>query len=451
MSFCLLLAVRQEYGRQCEWGNKTGNEPTLNVVRIPPQHIKELVDRCPFPLKGSKTEYGSALESNPSGRRTIIRNDITTSSNAHAGIAVTQTHTPVQTRRAKKGRIKSSTIAVYASIFVLLVVFIAIGYRAPQQTSGVANAASLSGSQASEEKTAVNEVVATTIAATVANTTELSVAPSVTSLAISTQIESELPETDDSTISKPSIVQLSAASRNIQTYTVQAGDTVDTLSARFGISKDTIKWANDMVSDILTVGDSIKLLPRNGIIYTVKSGDTIESIADKYKAQASVIRTYNDLEISGISQGLQIIIPDGVLPTNERPGYVAPVSRGGYYAGYRAGSVGNRYAFGNCTWYVYERRASMGRPVGSFWGNGGSWAYSAAASGYTVNRSPAAGAVLVEAAGRIATGHVALVETVNGDGSIVISEMNNGAYGGFNIVNNRTISAGEVGLYQYIH
>jgi N-acetylmuramoyl-L-alanine amidase len=296
-------------------------------------------------------------------------------------------------------------------------------------------------------------VVASDIAASVANATNLSVAPSVTSLAISTQIQSELPSTDDSSISKPQIIQVSSASRKITTYTIAPGDTAETVAAKFGITAQTVKWANNLTSDNLTVGNNLDILPRDGIAYTVKSGDTIQSIADKYKADASLITTYNDLEISGITNGLKIIIPNGVLPNTEQPGYVAPVtyyasSASASYAGYRAGSVGNKYAYGNCTWYAYERREALGMPVGSFWGNGGSWAYSARAAGYVVNGTPSFGAVLVEAG---SPGHVAVVETVNADGSIVISEMNNAAYGGFNIINNRTISAGQVSLYQYIH
>ena len=317
--------------------------------------------------------------------------------------------------------------------------------------NGVANAASLPVTQAdSEEKATVNDVVATNIAANVANATNLSIAPSVTSLAISTQIESALPSSSDSSISKPSIIQVSAAGRTIVNYTVQAGDTADSVAAKYGLSKDTIKWANNLTNDNLTVGQNLQILPRNGIVYTAKDGDTIQSIADKYKADASVITTYNDLEISGVTTGLKIIVPGGVLPTNERPGYTAPAasSNSGFSSQFRAGSVGNRYAFGNCTWYAYERRAAIGKPVGSFWGNGGSWGYSAMQSGYTVNNTPAPGAVLVE---RGSPGHVAVVESVSADGTVVVSEMNNSAYGGFNIINNRTISAGQATLYQYIH
>jgi surface antigen len=89
----------------------------------------------------------------------------------------------------------------------------------------------------------------------------------------------------------------------------------------------------------------------------------------------------------------------------------------------------------------------MGIAVGSFWGNGGSWAYSARAAGYTVSNVPSYGAILVEPG---SPGHVGVVESVGADGTVVISEMNNSAYGGFNIINNRTISAGQAAVYQYI-
>jgi len=392
-----------------------------------------------------------------SGRRTIIRNQISGTS-AQGSVAATKPQTLIRPQSARavknKGRIKSSTIAVYASVFVLLVVLIAIGYRAPQQVSGLANtapAAATATTTPAETPAAVNDVVASNIAANVATATNLSVAPSVTSLAISTQIQSELPSSDDSSISKPQIIQVSSASRKITNYTVAAGDTTDSIAAKFGISKQTLKWANNLTTDNLTVGKTLDILPRDGIAYTVKAGDTPASIADKYKADASMITTYNDLEISGLTPGLKIIVPNGVLPGNEQPGYLAPVvysSTGSAYAGYRAGSVGNKYAYGNCTWYAYERRAAMGMPVGSFWGNGGSWGYSARAAGYVVNNTPSYGAVLVEAG---SPGHVAVVESVADDGTVVVSEMNNAAYGGFNIINNRTISAGQASLYQYIH
>ncbi|RWZ78172.1 MAG: LysM peptidoglycan-binding domain-containing protein [Candidatus Microsaccharimonas sossegonensis] len=405
------------------------------------------------------------------GRRTTIRNHIT-GNTADGSVVATSPQPLVRKRFIKdKSRIKSSSVAVYASVFALLVVLIAIGYRAPQQVSGLANTAPIATTTTTptDAPATVNDVVASNIAANVANTTNLSVAPSVVSMAISTQIQSALPSSDGSAISKPQIIQVASASRQITSYTVAAGDTTDSIAAKYGISKQTLKWANNLSTDTLIVGSSLTILPRDGIAYTVKTGDTLQIIADKYKSDVSLITTYNDLEISGITPGMKIIIPNGVLPNNEQPGYVAPVRYtantsvtgttgatgsmsagigGGAYVNTRPPSPGNKYAWGNCTWYVYERRLALGMPVGSFWGNGGSWAISGRAAGYVVDNTPAFGAVLVQAGN---PGHNAVVESVAADGTVVISEMNNWAYGGFNIINTRTISAGQASLYQYVH
>ncbi|PLS80966.1 CHAP domain-containing protein, partial [Candidatus Saccharibacteria bacterium] len=86
--------------------------------------------------------------------------------------------------------------------------------------------------------------------------------------------------------------------------------------------------------------------------------------------------------------------------------------------------------------------------VGSFWGDAITWKSFAASAGYNVNRTPAPGAVLHDPYSAPPYGHVAIVERVNPDGSIFISEMN---YAGWNIISTRTVSAGEVGSYSYIH
>ena len=400
------------------------------------------------------------------GRRTIIRNQITSGLVPQGSVAVPQQHTATTRRRVSKTRIKSSTIAIYASVFTLLIVVIALGYRSPQQVSSSgASTPVLATIQSSDEsEAAVNKVVASSIAANVANSTNLAVAPSVNSLAISTQIESELPSSESSSLNKPQILPVSAASRDITAYVVKEGDTAESVATQFGISKDTVKWANNLTTDTLTVGTSLEILPRNGIVYVVKSGDTIESIAEKYKAKAATIRTYNDLEISGLTTGLKIIIPDGVLPTTERPGYVAPqaVSVASYAVGYSSGFngstfrikigtpmyAGNTYYTGNCTAYAYDRRVELGLPVSASWGNAATWARAAGATGLRVSNTPTIGAIIQNGGGY---GHVAIVEKILPNGDLELSEMN--AYvsgGGWNIVSGRILPAANVGQYAYI-
>jgi surface antigen len=73
-------------------------------------------------------------------------------------------------------------------------------------------------------------------------------------------------------------------------------------------------------------------------------------------------------------------------------------------------------------------------------GNGGQWVANAAARGYATGTTPQAGAVAE------IPGHVAYVESVNGDGTIVISEMNGPA--GWGVVDTRTVPASQ---YRYIY
>lgn len=361
-------------------------------------------------------------------------------------------------RKRAKGIPKASSIAIYASVFALIVSVVAVGYQAPQQSSGMANA-TLVGSDIQNQKTSVNDLVATNLAASLAETANLSVAPNVANLSVALTAKSELAQSNDAVITKPQILQpTSADNRTIISYTAVAGDSAETVAAKYGISKETVKWANNLSSDAIVPGTVLQILPLDGVQYTVKAGDTVASIATKYNVDQSRIIIFNDLDEAGISLGAKIILPAGNLPEKERPGYVAPrvVTYGfntnsgsnGSSAGnaYRA-SVGNRYTFGYCTWYVYERRAELGRPIGSFWGDATNWANAGASAGFVVNRTPAVGSIMQNGGG---LGHVAIVENILDNGDIVLSEMNYG--GGWNQIHRgRVVSAGQAALYSYIH
>jgi len=366
--------------------------------------------------------------------------------------------TSVKIRRRTNLKIKPSTIAIYASVFALVVAIISIGYNQPQSSSTVSNVAGVTAIDSSE--TSVDNAVAATVAAGVAQVNNLPVATSVSNLAVSVQTEGIVVQFDGINASKPQIIGSSAVERLVTSYTILAGDTVDTLATKLNISVDTIEWANNLTSHSLTIGETLQILPVNGVLYTVKSGDTVDSIATKYKVDKTRLILYNDLEVSGISEGLKIILPDGILPIEERPGYVAPVIYVYQYAGLGTGFGGNTwyissgtpdgpYAHGNCTLYSYNRRIQLGLRVGPLWGNASSWADRARADGLTVDNTPSVGAVM-QNGGYL--GHVAIVESIAASGDLSISEMN--AYvsgGGYNIVSGRVVQAGNVSQYLFIH
>lgn len=94
--------------------------------------------------------------------------------------------------------------------------------------------------------------------------------------------------------------------------------------------------------------------------------------------------------------------------------------------------AGNNYPFGECTWYSYNRMAQIGKPIEWFSGDGGNgagWANSARSKGYTVIKGKPSVGWAASMQGGIGGslppyGHVAVVEYVNSDGSILVSEAN---------------------------
>ncbi len=394
------------------------------------------------------------------GRRTIISNNQQSMGSAHSTTAELKQQVFARYRgksRRAKTAIKSTTIAAYTGVFLLVISLVAIGYQPPQKVdaANAAEAPVLSAPTATPQPS-VDQLVATNIAAGIAERAELPVATNIANLSVSLSAESQLAQSDLNVISKPQIVQPGASSREIKQHTAKAGDTAVTIAGQYGLTPETVKWANNLTSDAIEAGRTLIIPPVDGIVYTVKAGDTVDSIANKYRADKARIVAFNDLELGGLTPDKKIVIPAGSLPEEERPGYVAPrnASRfGAYSGGYSTvnaqiarASAGNRYAFGNCTWYAYERRQQLGRPVGSFWGNAATWAGYARAAGYNVNNTPAVGAVMQNGGGY---GHVAIVESVNADGSITISEMNYA--GNFNRVTSRTVSAGSAAGFTYIH
>lgn len=119
-------------------------------------------------------------------------------------------------------------------------------------------------------------------------------------------------------------------------------------------------------------------------------------------------------------------------------------------------SAGDTYARGQCTWWAAIRRAQIGRPVDPYMGNGGDWADTARRLGYSVGQTPRAGDAISFGRGVLGAdatyGHVAIVEAVRTDGSILISEAN---VLGVGVVSTRTITASQLAAagtgVQFIH
>ena len=332
----------------------------------------------------------------------------------------------------------------------------------------VSNTSTSTTSGATKAKTvSVDKLAAASAVTNLAETAELPSAGDLRESGTSLTIKKNLSQNDSEVITKPDIVKPdTSAARGISSYVTKEGDNIEKIAKKFKISPQTLRWANNTTSDAIEPNKTLIVPLIDGVVYTVKDGDTAQSLADKYKTSAERVVLYNDIDDgSKLTAGARIVIPGGELPEAERPGYVAPRGRLSHgnsrYGSYGHGSssttsasrswltasVGNRYAAGNCTWYAYERRLQLGRPIGSFWGNANTWHTSARAAGFLVNNTPVPGAIIQNTWGGYGYGHVGIVERVDGH-NIYVSDMN---YAGYNVISSRTIPLAEVGRYSFIH
>ncbi len=107
-------------------------------------------------------------------------------------------------------------------------------------------------------------------------------------------------------------------------HVVQGGETLSVIAAQFGISTDTLRWANGLDDRaLIKPGQTLKIPPTSGVLYTVSKGDTLISIAQKYHADATGILDYNRLaDASALEVGAQIIVPGGKID----PPKVTPIT-----------------------------------------------------------------------------------------------------------------------------
>ena len=108
--------------------------------------------------------------------------------------------------------------------------------------------------------------------------------------------------------------------------------------------------------------------------------------------------------------------------------------------------------WGNCTYYVYNRVAQLGKPLTTpAMGDAAQWSSTARSIGLPVSHTPKAGTIAVFQPGVAGAspvyGHVSFVEKVYSDGTVLVSEMN---VQGLNIISTRLISAADAQYVEYI-
>ena len=227
-------------------------------------------------------------------------------------------------------------------------------------------------------------------------------------------------------------------------YVVGKGETLDSIAAKFRVTRDQILWSNPALigSQSVSAGQRIIVPPVPGLVVFVGKQDTLAGLASKYHVSAQSVVDFNYLRTDSVVPGEALVLPGGRGGAISAPSSSGSSSGGASYSvrGDASYASSGQFPYGYCTWYVAQRRHV------TWTGNAYEWWPNARAQGRPEGQTPKVGAIMVT--WESSYGHVAYVEQVNSDGSWVVSEMNFVAWG---VVDHRTIRPGQVPLIGFIY
>ncbi|MFA6227736.1 MAG: M23 family metallopeptidase [Patescibacteria group bacterium] len=110
----------------------------------------------------------------------------------------------------------------------------------------------------------------------------------------------------------------------IQEYEVVQGDSIGKIASRFGVSVNTILWANNLsFSSYVKPGQKLIVPSMSGVVYKVVKGDTVSKIAKKYGIPEAKIVEANALNEDSLTIGKLVIVPGAKIIETAKPRVVA--------------------------------------------------------------------------------------------------------------------------------
>ncbi|MCF7835154.1 LysM peptidoglycan-binding domain-containing protein [Candidatus Gracilibacteria bacterium] len=306
---------------------------------------------------------------------------------------------------------------------------------------------------------------------------------------------------DSISLDSIAIVELNEQDQGIIQYVVQPGDNLSKIASTFGITVSHIKKINNIGSRPIRPGDKLVVTDNEeGIIYSLTDKSNVLVFANKYNFNLEDFMALNSIpdETEILQQGQELFLPISYekayeIGLLERPApepkpikkYVPVINKplanstkkpttsststSTASATTSNGStskkilskyvfnkkINNRFAPGNCTWYVatqmpkifpYTDENNQDRPFG---GNAKERYGNASAAGLSVGKSPRAGSIVVYNQLRSAAGHVGIVRSYDAsNGDMIIEDMN---YAGKYIVTKRTDNSSNSKIIGYIY
>lgn len=295
-------------------------------------------------------------------------------------------------------------------------------------------------------------------------------------------------------------ISLDDQASSIITYTVQNGDTLESISQEFGITTAELQKINKL-NGAIKVGQKLIVSDNeDGILYVVQESKTLKLFADYYRLNLQDLITLNyfsdesevlhpgqEIFINvteakayelGLLQREQPVLPKDEVPVKKKPQQKPTVtsartlwgtsnvaarqtattsSNKGQKQWYFNQKISNGFAPGYCTWYAAYKSPWMFDANGNriFGGNAKDWyknAQSAAAKAAGIKTSrntPKVGGIVVYAALRSYAGHVAVIKAYYPEsGEMLLEDMN---YVGKYVVTQRWDNVSNPKIIGYVY
>ena len=101
------------------------------------------------------------------------------------------------------------------------------------------------------------------------------------------------------------MLEIPTTASNLNTYTVQSGDTLYKIAQNYNVTVDELKRINNLTTTNLSIGQILKIptTTSNLNTYTVQKGDTLYKIAQNYNVTVDELKRINNLTSNVLSIG----------------------------------------------------------------------------------------------------------------------------------------------------
>ena len=139
---------------------------------------------------------------------------------------------------------------------------------------------------------------------------------------------------DDGSVLSADSVRIGEAV-TFQTYIVKAGDSISTISRKFGLSNISTLIAVNDIANVRTLrqGQKLKIPSMDGMTHKVAAGESLNSLSVKYHVSVEEILDANDLDSDTLAAGAELFIPGAKLDSTSLKKamgelFVYPISSG---------------------------------------------------------------------------------------------------------------------------